>query len=52
MNTWKSPPPFHTKVDQVSVEPTAEVQEGFHLFIYFFKCVRDTNPGIIRRASG
>lgn len=29
MNTWKSPPRLHTKVDQVSVEPTAEVQEGF-----------------------
>lgn len=32
MNTWKSPPLLHTKVDQVSVEPAA----GFYLFIYLF----------------
>lgn len=43
MNTWKSPELLHTKVDQVSVEPTAEVQEGFYFI--FFKCVRNTNPG-------
>lgn len=35
MNTWKSPELLHTKVDQVSVEPKAEVQEGFY-FLFFF----------------
>lgn len=36
VNTWKSPALLHTKVDQVSVEPTVEVQQGLHLFIYLF----------------